>query len=89
MDEDKVINKLLEHDDRLDKLVTKADFFEFKNGITKVQDEMLGILRRLDQERIFTNEVIRQMQEELRDQKKVSERHETQIQRIKQQLQIA
>ena len=89
MDEDKVINKLQEHDDRLDKLVTKADVFEFKNGITKVQDEMLGILRRLDQERIFTNEVIRQMQEELREQKKVSERHETQIQRIKQQLQIA
>lgn len=53
MNEDKVINKLAEHDKRFDDLITKTEFHDFKNHVFSGQDEMITILRRLDEERIF------------------------------------
>lgn len=52
MNEDKVIAKLTEHDKRFDAL--DADFKNFKEQVFIAQDEILSILRRLDEERIFT-----------------------------------
>jgi len=61
MDEDKVISKLLEHDDRFerieDQIATKTEM----EKLAQSQNEILGILRRVDQERVFTNEAIRRM----------------------------
>jgi uncharacterized protein YjgD (DUF1641 family) len=59
MNEDKVLQKLIEHDERLDRIeenmATKAD----TRSITGTMDEMMVILKRLDQERVFTVEWIR------------------------------
>ena len=45
MNEDKIFQKLTEHDKRFDELT--SGFKDFKNQIFTVQDEMLTILRRL------------------------------------------
>ncbi|MEK7644364.1 MAG: hypothetical protein AAB390_03630 [Patescibacteria group bacterium] len=56
MNEDLVIQKLMEHDEKLDlifaTMATKDDF----NRLLEGQDEIMKILIRLDEERIFTNE---------------------------------
>lgn len=50
MDETRVIQKLIEHDQRFDQLVTKDDFATFRNEVSSTQDEMLKILRRLERD---------------------------------------
>jgi len=52
MAEDKIIKKLLEHDDRFEKIDEKID--DFRREVLTGQEEMVTILQRLDQERIFT-----------------------------------
>ena len=52
LNEDKIIEKLFEHDKRFDQL--DYDFKEFKDQVLSGQDEILTVVRRLDQERIFT-----------------------------------
>jgi len=52
MKEDLILRKLDEHDKRFDTL--EADFHDFKNQMLTGQDQMLTILRRLDEERLFT-----------------------------------
>ena len=64
MDEDKVIKKLAEHDQRFDELVTKSEFREFKNSFLHTQDEIMTILRRLDEERVFTAAWIQRIEKE-------------------------
>lgn len=49
--EDKIIEKLFEHDKRFDQLTD--EFQEFKDQVLSGQDELLSIVRRLDQERVF------------------------------------
>ena len=65
MPEDKIIQKLLEHDERLqlisENMATKADLREVIAG----QDKMIGILKRLDQERVFTTEWIRRIEKDV------------------------
>ncbi len=56
MNEDKIINKLLEHDEKLEAMITKEEFNQFRLEILASQDEMVTILRRLDQEMVFTAE---------------------------------
>lgn len=48
MDETKIINKLLEHDQKFEQLITKQEFNHFKNEVQANFDEALQILRRLD-----------------------------------------
>ena len=55
MNEDKIIQKLSEHDEKLSELVTKKDFSDFKNQILTTHDEIITILNKLDDERIFTS----------------------------------
>lgn len=66
MNEDKIIKKLIEHDDRLERI---EETMATKKGIDRVMnvlDEVLTINRRLDQERIFTNERIKHLEEDVR-----------------------
>ena len=46
--EDKIIKKLLEHDDKIERLVTKDEFKIFRDEVLNGQDKMIGILTRLD-----------------------------------------
>lgn len=81
MNEDKIILKLAEHDKRFDELVTKGEFQEFKRQVLTGQDEMMAILRRLDQERIFTVAWVRRIEKEV-------EEHRAEIRKIKDALKI-
>jgi len=54
MNEDLILKKLLEHDEKLNSLVEKGEFQELKMDMLTRQDEILTILKKLDEERIFT-----------------------------------
>jgi hypothetical protein len=53
MAEDKIVKKLLEHDEKFADI--RREISDLRRDTLQGQDEMIGILRRLDQERIFTN----------------------------------
>lgn len=52
MNEEKIIKKLFEHDDRFEGL--EKEIGDFKRETLDGQEQMITILKRLDQERIFT-----------------------------------
>ncbi len=81
MNEDRIITKLAEHDQKLGELVTKTEFHKFKDQVLSTQDEMLTILRRLDEERIFTTAWVKRIEKEV-------EEHTKEIARIKTELKI-
>lgn len=80
--EDKIIQKLLEHDEKVAQLLTREDFDAFKNDIMNGQDQMIKILTRLDDERIFTIEWVKKIEKEV-------EEHKEEIQKIKLRLKVA
>ncbi|KKU94162.1 MAG: hypothetical protein UY26_C0003G0313 [Candidatus Jorgensenbacteria bacterium GW2011_GWA1_48_13] len=63
MNEDRVIQKLNEHDRRFDKL--ESEIGDFKHQVLATQDEILTIIRRLDEERVFTTRWIERIEEEI------------------------
>ena len=75
MNEDKIIQKLIEIDAKLDNVVVKDDLDSFKKEYFNGQDQVLAILKRLDEERTFTIEWVRRI--------------ETDVARIKEVLKIA
>ncbi len=75
MNEDKILQKLAEHDARLDRLEEKMDQMVTKDEFNAKMDKVLTILGRLDQERIFTQEWIHRI--------------EADVEKIKRQLHIA
>ncbi|MFH0712384.1 MAG: hypothetical protein V2A55_00780 [Candidatus Jorgensenbacteria bacterium] len=81
MNEDKIIQKLSEHDKRFSELVTKVDFNDFKNRVFTTQDKMLTILNRLDEERVFTTAWVERIEKEM-------EAHRHEIAKIKDHLKI-
>jgi len=58
---------------------SESDFTEFKHQTLSTQDEMLTILRRLDEERVFTSAWIQRIEKEV-------EEHTKEIARIKEVL---
>ena len=62
MDETKVIQKLIEHDKRFDQLVTKEEFSEFRDENFNRFDDVMVILKRLDQKRVFSNERVNRIE---------------------------
>lgn len=65
MDEEKIIEKLIIIEGKVEKTVTKEEFNGFKEDYYRGQDKMITILERLDQERVFTNEKIKQLESEI------------------------
>ena len=63
MNEDTVLAKLNEHDKRFDAM--EAEFQGFKHQVYSTQDQMLTILRRLDEERIFTTKWVDRIEQEV------------------------
>ena len=87
--EDKIIQKLIELDDKIGATVTMAEFSEFKSELMGGQDKMIKILDRLDTERIFTEQWIQRMEKDFETQKQTIKEHENLLNKIKLQLQIA
>jgi len=80
MDENKFINKLLEHDNHFVGL--RQEISDLRKENLAGQDEMITILRRLDQERIFTTEWIKRIEGDV-------EKHRLEIDKIKNILKIS
>ena len=72
---DRVITKLVEHDGEFEKIKDTMTSKDVVSEIMRGQDKMIQILLRVDQERVFTNEKIRQL--------------DADVKQIKLQLQIA
>lgn len=79
MNEDKIIQKLIEQDDKFEQVKDEMGRMHSENLAN--QDKMLTILERLDQERLFTVEWIRRIEKEVED-------HSKEIKHIKQQLKL-
>lgn len=60
MQEDKIIQKLFEHDNEFKGL--KSEIGDFKHETLHNQEEMITILKRLDDERIFTMEWVKRIE---------------------------
>jgi len=80
--EERIIEKLLEHDEKIAQLVTREEFSVFKNDMMNGQDQMIKILTRLDDERIFTVEWVKKIEKDVEQQRE-------EINRIKLQLKVA
>ena len=80
MNEDKVIQKLIEHDHQFELL--RDDIQQMHRDNLDKQDEMITILKRLDEERVFTVEWIRRIENEVAE-------HTQAISEIKQRLKVS
>ena len=63
MNENKILQKLSEHDKRFDELA--SDLSSFKHQVLTSQDEVLTILKRLDEERIFMSRWVERIEDEI------------------------
>lgn len=82
MEKDEIIKKLIEHDEQLDRIADRLSVTATIEDVANRHDEAMTILKRLDQERIFTSEWVKRIEKEV-------EQHSKEIFRIKQQLKIA
>mgnify|MGYP001581038299 CR=1 FL=1 len=89
MNEDKIIEKLIEHDARFDECVTKDEFHSFREELRLTNDQMMVILKRLDEERYFTAEWIRRVEDDVKILKLKTQEHEEMLYRVKKELHIA
>lgn len=78
---DKEMLKLIVTKDDIKGLMTKNEFTEFKDESLIRLDKMMTILRRLDEERLFTFETVKRIEEEV-------EKQRQQIKGIKEALRI-
>lgn len=62
MDENKVIQKLVEIDEKLNRLATQESVNTFKEEVTQTLDNQTVILKRLDQERLFMLERVKRIE---------------------------
>ena len=89
MNEDRIIEKLIDHDGRLERIETKMDGLMTSEQYVNGHDKIMTILLRLDEERIFTVEWIKKIEQEVEDQKKKTNQHEELLNRMKLHLKIA
>ena len=82
MSEDKIIKKLLEHDEKLANVVEKDEFQQFRSEMLKGQDKMVAILKRLDDERVFTQKWVEEMEGRI-------DKNEKELKKLKLQLKVA
>lgn len=62
---DKIALEVVKHTEAIKNLVTRDEFDKKMDRVLDGQDKMTVILQRLDQERIFTIERIRHLEEEV------------------------
>jgi hypothetical protein len=88
MDNTPIINKLLEHDEKLssiqDRMVTREDFHQ----LLQTEDQMMVILKRLDEERVFTTAWVKRIEHMVEEQEKELTQQKEEIKQIKLQLKI-
>lgn len=65
MPEEQIIQKLLEHDEKLKEIHKRLDQTLTKSEFLEQFDKAMVILQRLDQERVFTIERIKRLEAEV------------------------
>ncbi|MBP9749035.1 hypothetical protein KBD18_02395 [Patescibacteria group bacterium] len=65
MDEQKVVQKLIELDEKVETMATQKSIDHLSSFVSKALDDQLVILQRLDQERVFTTERVKRIETEL------------------------
>ncbi len=83
---DLIIQKIIEHDERLDQMVTKTEFNAFVERQTAVNDQLLTMIKRLDEDRYAMIEWMRRIEEKM-DRK--FEDYDKTFQKIKQELKLS
>ncbi len=86
MNEDKIIEKLLEHDEKFEQMATKTDLLASEHRVMGVLDEIMVIIKRLDEERYFTAEWIRRVEEDLKQTRHTVELHAIELKAVKERL---
>lgn len=89
MNEDLVIKKLLEHDERLQRIEETMATKDNIRGLLDGQDQMMVILKRLDEERVFTYEMVKRIEGRVDFLEKESGTQRQELNRVKLQLNIA
>ena len=77
MNEDKVIQKLFEHDDQFAQV--REEVGDLRREVLHNLDGMMVILKRLDEERIFTYEMVKRIEGRV-------DAHDQEIQKTKQEV---
>ncbi|MDD5195843.1 MAG: hypothetical protein PHQ96_09265 [Candidatus Omnitrophica bacterium] len=62
---DKIALEVVKHTEAIKGLVTKGEFSEFRNENFTRLDNMMVVLSRLDEERVFTIERVRRIEKEI------------------------
>ena len=82
-----IINKLMDHDDRFE--VLTSVIHDFREEFLQGQDAIMTILRRLDQERIFTTQWVKRIDDDVAEQKVIIREHDVVLGKVKAELNIA
>jgi len=79
---DKIIQKLIEHDHKINELATKTEFKEANQKVLDTLEDIATKVKRIDEDRVFTGQWVRRIEDKV-------EAHEKTLQRIISQLNIA
>ena len=85
---ERVEKKLFDQDVKLERVEERLDKTLIREEYLQGHDEMMTILKRLDQERIFTAEWVRRVEDEVEKQKQQIEKHERLLNKVKVELKI-
>ena len=82
MNEDKIIAKLVEIDNKLDTFVTKVEFSKFREEVLSGQDVIVTTVKRLDDERLVSHKRVTDLEDKV-------EKNTDDIKQVKVQLKMA
>ncbi len=83
---DRITDKLLEHDNRFDGL-ERYMAGEFSK-VNETLEEIVTIVKRLDQERIFTTQWVKRIDDDVAEQKVIIREHDVVLGKVKAELNI-
>lgn len=87
---DKHALKLIEHDELLKPLCEDVKMLKTDvRNIADNQEQMITILKRLDEDRVFTHAWVSRIEKDVEDTKAKTQEHEIEIKKMKAQLNIA
>ena len=84
MSEDKILQKLEQHDAKFEDIIKLLR--DFKQEFLQKQDEIMTILKRLDENRIFTAQGLRRLDDEVSEHKAIIQEHDVILGKVKTEL---
>lgn len=78
---DKIIQKLIEQDEKIKGLVTKMEFRDFAGKMTGILEDMATRVKRIDEDRVLTYQWVKRIEEKV-------EQHDAMLHQIKMHLKV-